>query len=138
MNQNILHHLTRQCFPCNLQTRNILAGDHVHEQLAAKHITEIIQSYCDVLPESQNFGADGPSTFPPKTIGSSDNNRIAPVSIQQKCQHTSTTIGECNCYTTHMLEAFPSQRNPYSSCSQYGRPGGYIREKTFSSGSVLS
>jgi hypothetical protein len=33
----------------------------------------------------------------------------------------------------HLLEAFPSQRNPYRTCSQYGRPGGYIREKTFSS-----
>jgi hypothetical protein len=35
----------------------------------------------------------------PATIGSADN-RIAPVSIWRKRQHTSTTIGECYCDTT--------------------------------------
>jgi hypothetical protein len=75
---------------------------------------------------------------PPTTIGSADNKRLAPVSIQWKRQHTSTRIGECNCYTTDLLEAFPSQRklsevNPYRTCSRYGRRAGYKRKKTFSS-----
>jgi hypothetical protein len=74
----------------------------------------------------------------PTTFGSADNKRTAPVSIQRKRQHTSTIIGECNCYTTELLEAFPSQRKPYRTCSRYCRRLGYIKKKTFGSKALRS
>jgi hypothetical protein len=52
--------------------------------------------------------------------------------------NTSPTIGECNCYTTDLLEAFSSQRkhsnqllmcNPDKGCSRYGRRVGYNKEE---------
>jgi hypothetical protein len=93
--------------------------------------TDLDYIYCDVLPESQNVGADWPSTFPTQL----SDRQLTTEQLPSLCNgNTARTIGECNCYTTDVLEAFPSQRNPYSTCSQYGRPGGYIREKTFSSG----
>jgi hypothetical protein len=73
-----------------------------------------------VLPESQNVGAGVAKHVSPTTFGPTDKNRIAPVSIQWK--HLYNNGGMLLLHNGFA-----------SSCSQYGRPGGYIREKTFSS-----
>jgi hypothetical protein len=75
-------------------------------------------TYCDVLLESRNIGARVYDRFLGNGLAKRLHNRIAPVSIQRK--HLYNNRGMQLLDNGDWLEAFPLQRNSYTTCSRYG------------------
>jgi hypothetical protein len=86
--------------------------------------------YFDVLLESRNIGARVYDHFLDNGLAKRLDNSRRPSLYHG---NTARTCGERYCDTTHWLEAFPLQRNSYTTCSRYGPRRDYTREKTFSS-----